>query len=218
MASDFGLTVVTFDSSSGGSETVSTGSNLTFNSIQAAGQDEFENLGATYSEAYSCNFQLCKIDNCTPAIITPGEYGEINRWLNRRNTNKVFKINENNYENISHKPQINGVELTGNKTSEELGLGGGEVTRQELEDALRNKVDKETGKGLSSNDFGNSEKSKLEGIEEGAQKNVPVPSKVSELENDSKFQTEEQVQEIRKTVEELGRRMDELTDGNEVAY
>lgn len=77
---------------------------------------------------------------------------------------------------------------------------------------------KETGKGLSSNDFGNSEKSKLEGIEEGAQKNVPVPSKVSELENDSKFQTEEQVQEIRKTVEELGRRMDELTDGNEVAY
>ena len=32
----------------------------------------------------------------------------------------------NNYENMSHKPQINGVELTGNKTSEELGLGGGE--------------------------------------------------------------------------------------------
>ncbi|CUN36005.1 hypothetical protein [Blautia obeum] len=40
--------------------------------------------------------------------------------------------NSNNYENMSHKPQINGVELTGNKTSEELGLGGGEVTRQEL--------------------------------------------------------------------------------------
>ena len=37
--------------------------------------------------------------------------------------------NSNNYENMSHKPQINGVELTGNKTSEELGLGGGEVTR-----------------------------------------------------------------------------------------
>lgn len=47
---------------------------------------------------------------------------------------------------------------------------------------------------------------------------MPVPSKVSELENDSKFQTEKQVQEIRKTVEELGRQMDELTDGNEVAY
>ena len=35
--------------------------------------------------------------------------------------------NSNNYENMSHKPQINGVELTGNKTSEELGLGGGVV-------------------------------------------------------------------------------------------
>ena len=42
----------------------------------------------------------------------------------------------NNYENMSHKPKINGVELAGNKTSEELGLGGGEVTRKELEDAL----------------------------------------------------------------------------------
>ena len=124
----------------------------------------------------------------------------------------------NNYENMSHKPQINGVELTGNKTSEELGLGGGEVTRQELEDALRNKVDQETGKGLSSNDFTGDEKSKLEGIEEGAQKNVPVPTKVSELENDSKFQTEDQVKDIRDAVEKMGRRLDELVDGNEVAY
>ena len=40
----------------------------------------------------------------------------------------------NNYENMSHKPQINGVELTGNKTSEELGLGGGSgVTREKME-------------------------------------------------------------------------------------
>ena len=35
----------------------------------------------------------------------------------------------NNYENMNHKPQINGVELVGNKTSEELGLGGDYVTR-----------------------------------------------------------------------------------------
>ena len=126
--------------------------------------------------------------------------------------------NSNNYENMSHKPRINGVELTGNKTSEELGLGGGEVTRQELEDALREKVSKEDGKGLSSNDFTGDEKSKLEGIEEGAQKNVPVPTKVSELENDSKFQTEDQVKDIRDAVEKMGRRLDELVDGNEVAY
>lgn len=82
--------------------------------------------------------------------------------------------NSNNYENMSHKPQINGVELIGNKTSEELGLGSGS--------------------------------------------SVPVPTKVSELENDSKFQTEEQVKDIRDAVEKMGRRLDELVDGNEVAY
>ena len=82
--------------------------------------------------------------------------------------------NSNNYENMSHKPQINGVELTGNKTSEELGLGSGS--------------------------------------------SVPVPTKVSELENDSKFQTEEQVKDIRDAVEKMARRLDELVDGNEVAY
>ena len=82
--------------------------------------------------------------------------------------------NSNNYENMSHKPQINGVELTGNKTSEELGLGSGS--------------------------------------------SVPVPTKVSELENDSKFQTEEQVKDIRDAVEKMGRHLDELVDGNEVAY
>ena len=82
--------------------------------------------------------------------------------------------NSNNYENMSHKPQINGVELTGNKTSEELGLGSGS--------------------------------------------SVPAPTKVSELENDSKFQTEEQVKDIRDAVEKMGRRLDELVDGNEVAY
>ena len=82
--------------------------------------------------------------------------------------------NSNNYENMSHKPQINGVELTGNKTSEELGLGSGS--------------------------------------------GVPVPTKVSELENDSKFQTEEQVKDIRDAVEKMGRRLDELVDGNEVTY
>lgn len=82
--------------------------------------------------------------------------------------------NSNNYENMSHKPQINGVELTGNKTSEELGLGSGS--------------------------------------------SVPVPTKVSELENDSKFQTEDQVKDIRDAVEKMGRRLDELVDGNEVAY
>ena len=137
--------------------------------------------------------------------------------------------NSNNYENMNHKPQINGVELVGNKTSEELGLGGDYVTREELADDLKGKVDAEAGKGLSSNDFSSDEKEKLEGIEAGAQRNVPVPVKVSELENDSGYQTEKQVAEKLKSVEadisevhiavsDMEKRLDGLVDGNEVEF
>ena len=137
--------------------------------------------------------------------------------------------NSNDYEKMNHKPQINGVELVGNRTSEELGLGGDYVTRQELADGLKSKVDAEEGKGLSSHDFSSEEKEKLEGIEDGAQKNVPVPAKVSELENDSGYQTKEQVEGKLKTVEEevsglrgdvaeLEKRLDGLVDGNEVEF
>lgn len=38
------------------------------------------------------------------------------------------------------------------------------------------KVDKISGKGLSSNDFTTAEKNKLNGIQEGAEKNIPVPT------------------------------------------
>ena len=137
--------------------------------------------------------------------------------------------NSNDYEKMTHKPQITGVELVGNRTSEELGLGGDYVTRQELADGLKSKVDAEEGKGLSSHDFSSEEKEKLEGIEAGAQKNVPVPAKVSELENDSGYQTKEQVEGKLKTVEEevsglrgdvadLEKRLDGLVDGNEVEF
>ena len=137
--------------------------------------------------------------------------------------------NSNDYEKMNHKPQINGVELVGNRTSEELGLGGDYVTRQELADGLKSKVDAEEGKGLSSHDFSSEEKEKLEGIEDGAQKNVPVPTKVSELENDSGYQTKEQVEGKLKTVEEevsglrgdvaeLEKRLNGLLDGNEVEF
>lgn len=91
------------------------------------------------------------------------------------------------------------------------------------------KVDAEAGKGLSSNDFSSDEKEKLEGIEAGAQRNVPVPVKVSELENDSGYQTEEQVAEKLKSVEsdvsevriavsDMEKRLDSLVDGNEVEF
>ena len=52
LASDYGLYVVKFDSSSGGSETISSGSTLTFNTVKSVGQDISELYGSTYDEDY----------------------------------------------------------------------------------------------------------------------------------------------------------------------
>lgn len=82
--------------------------------------------------------------------------------------------------------------------------------------ALGGKVDVVSGKGLSTNDYTNEEKSKLSDIASGAQVNViesvnvngtaltpsnksvdvTVPTKVSQLTNDSGFQTSTQVNSI----------------------
>ena len=59
------------------------------------------------------------------------------------------------YSALSNKPSINSVELSGNKTSSDLGL-----------------VSAESGKGLSTNDYTDAEKTKLGGIAAGAEVNV----------------------------------------------
>lgn len=75
---------------------------------------------------------------------------------------------------------------------------------------VSSKVDKVDGKGLSTNDYTNAEKTKLAGIESGAQKNVQpdwsltsgdgaiknkptIPTKVSQLTNDSQYQSASEV-------------------------
>lgn len=85
-----------------------------------------------------------------------------------------------------------------------------------IKTALGGKVDVVSGKGLSTNDYTNAEKSKLSDIASGAQVNViesvkvngakvepssktvdiSVPTKVSQLTNDSEFQTSTQVNSI----------------------
>lgn len=86
---------------------------------------------------------------------------------------------------------------------------------EKIKNLANGKVDKETGKGLSSNDYTSNEKTKLSGIEAGAQVNVlegiqkngttitpvnkianiSVPTATSELQNDSGFITAEDVPE-----------------------
>lgn len=86
---------------------------------------------------------------------------------------------------------------------------------EKIKNALSGKVDKETGKGLSTNDFTTAEKTKLSGIATGAQVNVlegvqvngtsvtptnkianiAVPTKTSELTNNSGFITSADIPE-----------------------
>lgn len=117
-----------------------------------------------------------------------------------------------NYGDLKSKPSINGHELaSGENSLETLGIqtAGDYATKAEL----GNKVDKEEGKRLSTEDYTTAEKTKLGGVQTGAQVNViesvkvngvaqgvdgkavdiAVPTKVSQLSNDSKFQTEAEV-------------------------
>ena len=88
-----------------------------------------------------------------------------------------------------------------------IGSEGPYYTKSETDTLLNNKVNKETGKGLSTNDFTDTYKTKLNGIESGAQVNkietikvngstqtitnksvdISVPTKTSNLTNDSGY-------------------------------
>lgn len=106
---------------------------------------------------------------------------------------------------INNKPYIP------NKTSD-LANDSNYATEAYVENGLDGKVDKETGKGLSANDYTSEEKAKLEDIEAGAEVNVQsdwaqnnssaddyiknkptLPTKTSDLTNDSDFTTKEYV-------------------------
>lgn len=106
---------------------------------------------------------------------------------------------------IKNKPYIP------NKTSD-LTNDSNYATETYVENGLDGKVDKETGKGLSANDYTSEEKAKLEDIEAGAEVNVQsdwsqnnssaddyiknkptLPSKTSDLTNDSDYTTKQYV-------------------------
>lgn len=77
-----------------------------------------------------------------------------------------------------------------NHTSETESIAQEKAAREAADAALEdNKVDKIPGMGLSHNDYTDAEKNKLDGIQEGANR----ITQVSELENDSGFATEADV-------------------------
>lgn len=84
-----------------------------------------------------------------------------------------------------------------NSNSAKDGLSQEKAAREAADAALEDKkVDKVSGMGLSHNDYTNADKSKLDGIQDGAN----LVTKVSELQNDSGFVTEADVE---KAIEDL---------------
>lgn len=80
-----------------------------------------------------------------------------------------------------------------------IGVDGQNVdlsSGENLETALGNKVDKVTGKGLSTEDYTTAEKTKLNGIQQGAQVN---PTNVSELTNDAGYITSSAISGLEST-------------------
>lgn len=133
----------------------------------------------------------------------------------------LSQLKQKDYYSLDSKPCINNIELdSGNNTLEKLGIqaSGNYALKSEIptntseltndsgylteHQDISGKVDKIDGKGLSTNDYTTEEKTKLAGIEVGAEVNtvtsvnsqtgdvnIAIPSKISDLTNDSGFLT-----------------------------
>lgn len=132
-------------------------------------------------------------------------------WVDKGGTYKYELIGTTQVDLSGYVPTsrtVNGHALTANITLVASDISD-VYSKTETNNLLNGKVDKVTGKGLSTNDFTTTEKNKLSGIATGAQVNVietvkvngtaqtpsskavniTVPTKVSDLTNDSGFIT-----------------------------
>ncbi len=91
---DLGYIVCRFDTN-GGTETVSNGSNLTFNTVLSDYHKNEYLISSEYSEPLTATIQICKND-CIydDKEITPEEVREVTRWLNRRTFLPLRLIND----------------------------------------------------------------------------------------------------------------------------
>ena len=71
-----------------------------------------------------------------------------------------------------------------------------------LQNSISNKVDKEAGKGLSTNDFTDDDKTKLKNIEEGAQKNNVTEEEKKSWDNKQDSLTEDQLSAVNSGIDE----------------
>ena len=98
--SDYGFIICSFDGTSG-SETVSAGSKITFNTVPMHYGKKYSLTGTQYDECVQATFTIaknpCDYDDFNDMKITNDEYRGMMRWLNRREFLKfqIFDEEEN---------------------------------------------------------------------------------------------------------------------------
>ena len=97
--SDYGMMICSFDKG-GGLETVSSGADLTFNTVKTSGSDVSRFYGGKYEESYSMTFQICKNVCLEDRILSPIEISALQRWLCRKDGFHRFKVFQDGYEGI----------------------------------------------------------------------------------------------------------------------
>ena len=91
--SDKGFIICNFGSK--GLDTVSDGSEITFNTVSTLGGSKSNLISTTYEDCLGATIQICK-HSCTGGIqeITPIEHRELTRWLNRKKFLKLKILDE----------------------------------------------------------------------------------------------------------------------------
>lgn len=108
--SDYGMMICSFNSS--GLETVSSGSDIVFNTVKSSGSNSFKYYGAKYDEAYTTTFQICK-NPCktTNMYLEPNEVSGIQRWLCRKDGFHKFSIIQANLKDTFWKATFSGKQI-----------------------------------------------------------------------------------------------------------
>jgi hypothetical protein len=103
--SDFGFVICRFGS--GGLDTVSDGSEITFNTVSVQNGAKNELVSTMYESCLETTIQVCKY-SCADDIqeITTSEHRQLTRWLNRKRFLKFKLLDEDNID-LYHEAIIN---------------------------------------------------------------------------------------------------------------
>lgn len=119
---DFGMILCKFDSS--GLDTISDGSEITFNTIPVQNGTKSELVSTAYENNLEATLQICK-HSCTGGVqeITATEHRELTKWLSRKRFLK-FKILDEDHIDLYYEAIINisKIELDGKLYGLELSV------------------------------------------------------------------------------------------------